>query len=213
MKYSIYRRDNTRFSVYFLYIAATVVAGAVTVLIGGLTERFPVMILIGLAALVIFGVACGLVAFVNGWNSPRARKLGRRLFAVSTWPFKSKLDRLEFANETPRLQSRGIMVRNLLQTPAVISLDAAALTLRPVIGKPVVVPLEDVRSVTEAAHFNGIWNPGQTGFMLKVAGYWRLGFAVFDDPAPWREALGGVDSDTRNPTRRPYDIQNSRRCR
>ena len=161
----------------------------------------------GKAAWLCLGPPAMTVIFLAADMIGRARSgkdtgLGMALFKLSSFPFQRKLGRLEKQfSEPARLQTRGLMLKDVYQAPAIIRLTEDMLEMTPVIGKPVTVPLIEIAEVVESAFFNGPWQPGQTGFMLKGPVAWRVGFAIYEDPKPWRDALCTEDKSSEEPSR------------
>jgi hypothetical protein len=126
-------------------------------------------------------------------NFGKPSSVGRILFQFNVFPFGGKLRRLQ-ANlnreGTPDVEAKGLFVKDILQRPAVIQIRDGQISFVPVIGEAVTLSFEDISDVKESAWFNGSYAPGQTAFMFKATpANWRIGFAIYDDPEPWRRFL------------------------
>lgn len=144
---------------------------------------------VGMAALFL---AVDLIARAR---SGKDTGLGMALYKLTSFPFQYKLGRIERTLTDPaRLQTRGLMLKDVFQAPAIIRMDRDALVMIPALGETLTIPLAAISEVVESASFNGAWQPGQTGFMLKGLPGWRIGFAIYEDPGPWRRAFADCAS-------------------
>jgi hypothetical protein len=150
--------------------------------------------LLGAAGMAALFLVVDLIAHAR---SGKDTGLGMAIYKLESFPFQRKLGRIEEEQTEPaRLQTRGLMLKDVFVAPALIRLTDDALKMIPVEGETVTVPLAEITELVEGASFNGSWQPGQTGFMLKGPNTWRIGFAIYEDPAPWREALHVADSSS-----------------
>lgn len=94
------------------------------------------------------------------------------------------------------LQADCLMVRNMIECPAIAQILDGDLVLTPLIGKPVQIEVEKYRVKVVAGRFNGTVYPGQTAFWLEGPEVsWRLGFAVPKGEI-WRRHLLGDTPDS-----------------
>lgn len=83
-----------------------------------------------------------------------------------------------------------IIVQGWLQSPGTAVLKDRTLLLRPIVGRNVIVNLDDITGVREVSYFNGHLYITKTGFWLDLPGAGRLGFALANSIVErWRPVL------------------------
>ena len=118
------------------------------------------------------------------------------LAEIGVFPFGWKVGKLqkELNRESlPEAESKGLIYQDILQQPAVIQLRSDELVFTPVLGTSFALSRSEITEFKESTWLNGSFFPGRTGFRLKTSTVaWRIGFAVFGDPQPWRDFLNGT---------------------